>query len=143
MEVELVFGKYHIATSINVRISRQMSAKCVPITHEALGSILVRWKLNMVGFSCSPSPQKVKAGGSEIVGHSCQHNEFKGSLGHVTPCLRYMSKRRIKKVGRVNVMRAAAHRAGRPGLPVSYLSVAKGRTVALQRRGLANATGIR
>lgn len=84
MEKELVFGKHHIATSINVS-SGQRPAKCLPITHEALGSIPVLRKLNMVVYSCRPSPQMVKTGGSEIVGHSYQHNEFKGSLSYVTP----------------------------------------------------------
>lgn len=104
METELAFGKHHIGTSINV-LSGERPAKFFPITHEALGSTPVLCKLNMVVDSCRLSPQMVKTGGSEIVGHSCQHNEFKGSLGYMTPCLRYMSKR-IKRVVRVNMMKS-------------------------------------
>jgi hypothetical protein len=66
VEIELVFGKHHKATSISVRISGQRLAKCLPITHEALGSIPVLCKLNTAVLSCSPSPQKVKQEGQEL-----------------------------------------------------------------------------
>ena len=39
----------------------------------------------MVADSCNPSGRVGQAGGSEVQGYPQQHNEFKASLGYMSP----------------------------------------------------------
>lgn len=58
----------------------------------------VHMKLGLVMHTWNPSPQKVEAGESEVLGHPL-HSEFKASLGYMTLCLDKRGKKRKRRRG--------------------------------------------